>query len=966
MENLTMSTMPRTSFPRSAPLRSADCSLVHGSNRPTLRVLVGATLLALSLAGCGGGGSGSDTLQLAMFAPITAEATSNESATVTPPAPQTSGGSGAVSVNCDFGTPGNAIVVALGTTRLTCTAVDAAGNVAQGSSTVTVVDTQPPTLSMFAPIVVEATSPAGTFVTFPAPVATDTASSPIVSCSSPPGGAQYALGVTAVDCKAIDGAQNVTTGRSTVSVVDTVPPTLSIFAPITVQATTPAGASVIIPAPVATDAASTPIVSCGGLPFGTPVPFSIGTTSVVCRAVDAGGNVTQATSSVTVLATGTVSGTASGLAGTVVLSNNGTDSLTISAVGPFVFATPLAQGASYNVTVAVQPTGQTCTVTNGSGVLASTPVTNVQVTCAGSSASPVLSMTPGVKQLKFSWTSIAGATSYKLMQNPDGASSFTQVGSDLATTSLALDVTVYRQNWARAQYLVQACNSNGCVSSNQVNTLNTMLQTIGYLKSSNTRTSQVFGYSLALSADGNTIAIGASGESSNATGIGGDQTNTTQSSAGAVYVYTRTGGVWSATPTYIKSSNTLGAQFFGYAVSLSADGNKLAVGAFGERSNATGIGGDQSNTSLSNAGAAYVYTRTAGVWSPSPVYIKASNTKSEQHFGFGLSLSADGSTLAVGAFGEASKATGVGGDQTDVSMNGAGAVYVYASAAGVWSTTPTYLKASNTKAFQEFGATLALSNDGNVLAIGAWGEKSKATGVGGDQTDASLGQAGAVYVYARSAGVWSASPTYIKASNTAVGQLFGYALALSGDGNTLAVGGPGDASNATGINGNAADNSAPLAGAAYVYTRSASAWLSVIVYVKPSNTKANGRFGQGVALSSDGLTLAVGAGGEASSAVGIGGNQADSSSPGSGAVYVYSLSGGTWSASPAYVKASNTKTSQGFGGSIFNLNNGTPVALSRDGSTLLVGAPAEQSSATGINGNQADVSLTNAGAAYLY
>jgi hypothetical protein len=298
-------------------------------------------------------------------------------------------------------------------------------------------------------------------------------------------------------------------------------------------------------------------------------------------------------------------------------------------------------------------------------------------------------------------------------------------------------------------------------------------------------------------------------------------------------------------------------------------------------------------------------------------------------------------------------------------MNGAGAVYVYTFAAGAWSPT-AYLKASNTKAFQEFGATLALSSDGNVLAIGAWGEKSKSTGVGGDQTDASLGQAGAVYVYARSAGVWSASPTYMKASNTAVGQLFGYALALSGDGNTLAVGGPGDASSATGINGNAADNSAPMAGAAYVYTRSAGAWLGGIVYVKPSNTRANGQFGQGVALSSDGLTLAVGAGGEASNAVGVNGNQADASSPGSGAVYVYSLVGGTWSASPAYVKASNTRTGQGFGGTIFNLNNGTPVALSGDGSTLLVGAAAEQSSATGINGNQADVSLTNAGAAYLY
>jgi hypothetical protein len=942
--------------------------LMQVISRRSITLCAQFALLLPALSGCTGGSSAGAgaalPVTITMFSPITVEATGNESASVTPAAPQASGGTGAIIVTCDYGTPGSSIVATLGTTTLTCTATDTTGNQARGSSTVTVVDTHPPTLTMFAPIVVEATSPAGALVTVPVPVATDTASTPIVTCTPLIGVGQYALGVTTVACRATDGGHNVTTGQSTVSVVDTTPPTLSIFAPITVLATNSSGASVSIPTPVATDAASTPVVDCGAIPLGTPVPFLIGTTTVVCKATDASHNVTQASSSVTVLPSGTVSGTVSGLAGTVVLRDNGTDSLAVSAAGPFSFATPLALGASYNVTVAVQPTGQTCTVANGSGVLTATPV-NVQVSCAGS-VGPVLSMTPGIKQLNFSWTSVAGATSYKLMQNPDGASGFTQVGADLTTTSLALDITVYRQNWARALYLVEACNSSGCVSSNQVNTLNTMLQSIGYLKSSNTRNSQVFGYSLALSADGNTVAIGASGESSNATGINGDQTDTSQSSAGAVYVYTRTAGVWSAAPTYVKASNTFGSQFFGYALALSADGNTLAVGAFGERSNATGVGGNQTNAALSNAGAAYIYTRSAGVWSASPTYIKASNTKSEQHFGFALSLSGDGATLAVGAFGEASKATGVGGDQTDVSMNGAGAVYVYTFAAGVWSPTPTYLKASNTQAFQDFGVSLALSNDGNVLAIGAWGERSKSTGVGGDQTDVSMAEAGAVYVYARSAGVWSASPTYIKASNTAIQLLFGYALALSGDGNTLAVGGPGDASNATGINGSATDKSAPLAGAAYLYTRSAGVWSSVIVYVKPSNTQSNGVFGQGVALSSDGLTLAVGGSGEASNAVGIDGNQADTSVPGSGAVYVYSFSSGAWSATPTYVKASNTKSSQGFGGTIFNLNNGTPVALSGDGGTLVVGAAAEKSSATGIDGNQADVSLTNAGAVYLY
>lgn len=80
--------------------------------------------------------------------------------------------------------------------------------------------------------------------------------------------------------------------------------------------------------------------------------------------------------------TRTIGGTVSGLSGTVVLQNNGSDSLSISSDGPFTFPTPLAQGATYNVTVLTQPATQTCTINNGSGSVGETNVTNVQVICA--------------------------------------------------------------------------------------------------------------------------------------------------------------------------------------------------------------------------------------------------------------------------------------------------------------------------------------------------------------------------------------------------------------------------------------------------------------------------------------------------------------------------------------------------------------------------------------------------------
>jgi hypothetical protein len=78
----------------------------------------------------------------------------------------------------------------------------------------------------------------------------------------------------------------------------------------------------------------------------------------------------------------TVGGTVSGLVGTVVLQDNGADNLSVSANGAFTFATGIADGASYIVTVKTQPSGQTCTASNNTGTIAAANVTNVSVVCA--------------------------------------------------------------------------------------------------------------------------------------------------------------------------------------------------------------------------------------------------------------------------------------------------------------------------------------------------------------------------------------------------------------------------------------------------------------------------------------------------------------------------------------------------------------------------------------------------------
>jgi hypothetical protein len=221
-------------------------------------------------------------------------------------------------------------------------------------------------------------------------------------------------------------------------------------------------------------------------------------------------------------------------------------------------------------------------------------------------------------------------------------------------------------------------------------------------------------------------------------------------------------------------------------------------------------------------------------------YIKASNTNGQDWFGDAVAIS--GNTLVVGAWGEASKAKGVNGLQGDNSLPGAGAVYVFVLSNGVW-TQQAYLKASATDINDQFGKEVAISGD--TIVVGAPYEDSNATGINGNHYNDMAQDAGAVYVFTRTAGVWS-QQAYLKASNTDAGDYFGASLNISGE--TLVVGAPGEASNATGINGDQTNNAAPSSGAVYVFTRSGNSW-SQQAYIKASNTDMNDKFGYSTSIA---------------------------------------------------------------------------------------------------------------------
>jgi hypothetical protein len=189
---------------------------------------------------------------------------------------------------------------------------------------------------------------------------------------------------------------------------------------------------------------------------------------------------------------------------------------------------------------------------------------------------------------------------------------------------------------------------------------------------------------------------------------------------------------------------------------------------------------------------------------------------------------------------------------------------------------------------------------------------------------------------------------YIKASNPEQNDFFGWAVAVSG--NTMIVGAYQEDSSATGVNGNQNNNSAVDSGAAYVFVRNGTNWTQQ-AYLKASNTGAGDNFGYSVAISGD--TVVVGAPFEDSNATGVNGNQNNKSATDAGAAYVFVRNGTTWS-QQAYLKASNTGAGDNFG-----------VAVAVSGDTVVIGA-SDDSSATGVNGNQNSNSATNSGAAYVF
>lgn len=574
-------------------------------------------------------------------------------------------------------------------------------------------------------------------------------------------------------------------------------------------------------------------------------------------------------------------------------------------------------------------------------------------------------LTFNTKTFQFSWNDVTGISFYRLLEDSDSASGFTQVGVDIPTGTGIIELNISLYTHSNARYILQSCNNTSCIDSSTVTVNESHIDAIGYLKASNTGIEDRFGTSIALSADGNTLAIGVPNEDSSTAGI--NTTSTDDGSAdnsGAVYIFSRNGSSWSQ-QAYIKADNVSSSDGFGISISLSQDGNTLAIGARLEDSNSTGISSTpNTDDSVSNSGAVYVYSRSGSTWNHQ-AYIKADNAGAFNYFGASVDLSSDGNTLAVGAGGEDSNSTGFNSTpNNDGSADSSGAVYIFTRSTSSWAQQ-AYIKSSNNEASDNFGNILDLSYDGNTLAVGVHQDSNTLFGINTTPVDdSSASRSGAVYVFIRSGSSWS-EQAYIKPSIVGQYDEFGNSIALSSNGDTLAVGAHLEESSSTSIsNAPAGDNDAFRAGAVYIFTRNNSTW-NEDTYIKPDNMRAWDEFGHAVSLSQDGNTLAVGAPTENGRGKGI--NPVDDSfSITSGAAYIFVRNNLIWN-QQAYIKSKYNG-----GATLIDAGSedefGTSVSLSGDGNSLAVGAHLEDSNTTAVNTtpDKSDGSGFNSGAVYLY
>ncbi len=288
------------------------------------------------------------------------------------------------------------------------------------------------------------------------------------------------------------------------------------------------------------------------------------------------------------------------------------------------------------------------------------------------------------------------------------------------------------------------------------------------------------GYAMALSADGNTLIE--SGWRDNL-------------DTGAVWIFTRNGGIWTQQGSKLVGSGAIGGQILqGTSVAISADGNTALVGGSGD----------------SGTGAVWIFTRSGNVWTQHGSKLVGTGGVGQQNQGTSLAVSADGTTFATGG---------------PIDQGYLGAVWVFVKVGNDWVQQGEKLVGNESIDASQQGASVALSADGNTLILGGPGD---------------FINEGAFWVFTRTAGVWSQQGPKLYAEGSTSPIMVGKSVAITPDGNTAFISSPGH-SGSTGI--------------VWIFNRSEGVWTKLNSSLYGEDAAGAARQGWCVAVSSEGTVI---------------------------------------------------------------------------------------------------------------
>jgi hypothetical protein len=508
---------------------------------------------------------------------------------------------------------------------------------------------------------------------------------------------------------------------------------------------------------------------------------------------------------------------------------------------------------------------------------------------------PQVTVGAELKALRFDWEPAKRAGYYRILYKADAQSEYVALGQRIPATKTAarVPVSAHLLDWVNARYRVAACNRKGCRYSAELTVTDLANDTIGYFKSDPAVRAGNFGWAIDLSADGRTL-VAASVEDVN--GV---------IAAGAAYVFQRANGVWTQQARLLPPTlqPAAGANL---DVSISGDGNSIAIGLPGE---------DIPNTDpeeFGDVGAVYIFERSAGTWTQTARIAPENFRTYGDSFGWQVDLDAAGRTLAVlrfhgaagglgtvvmyrkpaatwteivsfptNAAGENCHYMAMSGDGTVVAKScrtfaqlGVGIHELHLFSGVDWSTQTT-IQVDAPPSYSPFG-TVAIDHRGRTVVVQSWtGAQPKAV------------------LYRLRAGIYQVEQQFFPGAwqvsdypNSLLSD-FASSLALSRDGNTVAIGDRKDNGVGTGILQPPVASGSDAVGAVHVYQRRDGEWTQRSLIKRNNPALTDSLFGHSVELGSNGKVLAVGHVGESSNATGIDGDQNDVSLTNSGAVWLY-------------------------------------------------------------------------------